>query len=243
MKRIFGFATGGILKSKISKNSSERDLILNYLKKSGISGIEFSFGRKKELYSFKLSEELKLLLKQFDYLSLHSPFRLITESKNKKEVIKQLDIIAKLYKKIGAKNVIIHPDNLSSSKILKSYNFNISTENLPKKYNITISDLKIIFKKYPKLGFCLDITHAFSFSKYETSRLIKEFGNKITQIHFSCHYKGKDHQSLKTATKEFLFSIQPIKKINVPIIIETGFEETSLKLIKEEIEYVKKFFL
>ena len=95
----------------------------------------------------------------------------------------------------------------------------VSTENMVKRKNITIAKLKKIIKEY-NLGLCLDVAHSYFWSEKETKKLIDEFKEVITQVHFSNNYKGKDHLPFNKVSKRFLRSIDPLKKFNVPIIIE-----------------------
>ena len=180
-------------------------------------------------------------MRKFKYISLHSPFNLVKKAKDRKEVIGQLDILAKLYTEIGAKNIIIHPDNLPPPEILYKYNFKVSTENLKKKHGFGALKLKKILRKYPEIGLCLDTAHAYSWSDYETRELIRSFKNRVTQVHLSACAAGKDHQSLKRASQNFLFSIAPIKKSSFPIIIEEDIKTANFKYIKDELDYVKNF--
>lgn len=236
MKRILSFALGNIWKWAAVGDMSP---LINYVRELDISGVELTLAFKDELYSFKLSEDDKSWLRNLDYVSIHAPFRLIERSESKEEVIRQLDIISRLYDDIDAKNVIVHPTDLPTPEILEKYNFNISTENLPPKRNVTISDLEKILGSYPKIKLCLDVAHAYLWSKHETGKLVKAFKEKISQVHFSGTYRKKDHQSLRSVGKDFLFSIQPLRELNVPIVIEETMEEKDLKFVKEEIRYVR----
>ncbi len=236
MTRIISFALGNVWRWTSSKN---RGTLLNYVKKLDINGVEMTFSSKKDLYSFSLSKSNRSWLEKLDYVTIHAPFRLVKESNNEEEIIKQLNMISTLYDEINAKNVIIHPDNLPPPQILEPYNFTISVENLPPKEDVSISDLRKILNKYPNMRLCLDVSHAYLWSKYETGRLIKAFKGKISQIHFSGTYRKKQHQSLRIVSKMFLSSIQPLKDITVPIVIEEEVEINSLQLIREEINYTK----
>lgn len=233
MARIFSFALGYLTEHFSGK---EARVLLDFLEKMCVSGVELTFASEKRLYSFNPPAGIKKRLRRLKYVTIHAPW----EPADEKKVINRLDFIAKLYVEIGAKNVIIHPNNLPATEVLKRYNFKISTENLKKKRNIAISELKKIFNKYPKIGFCLDTSHAYSWSKYETGKLIKAFKDRITQIHLSARYKGSDHVPLRKASKDFLFSIKPIKNLNVPIVIEETIKKTNLKSVRKEIEYIKK---
>ncbi len=236
MRRIIGFASGTIWRW-----TENWDALINYAQKLDISGFELTIASKEGLYSFSLSETNKSWLRGLDYVSIHAPFHLVSESENRKEISRQLDIISALYDEIHAKNVVIHPDALPAPHITKKYRFNMATENLPPSSNISVSDLEKTFKKYPEMRLCLDVSHAYLWSYYETYRLVRAFKSRICQIHISGTYKKKDHQSLRKVTKEFLFSLEPVKELDVPLIIEEDIHEKNLKFIQEEIEFIQNY--
>jgi endonuclease IV len=239
MKRVISFALGNIWRWGESKNRAD---LIQYAKNLGVDGVEITFSSKEELYNFKLSEEDLNWLKSLKYVTIHAPFKLKRKSKDKQEIIKQCDIILKLYQQVNAKDVIIHPLDLPSPEILAKYPFKVSTENLVKKRNVTITKLEKIFQEYPNIGLCLDVAHAYLWSKDETQKLIDAFSERITQFHLSGTYRKKDHQSLRIVTKKFLSSIEPIKKLNVPIVIEEEIFAKDLNYLKEEVEYIKQMF-
>ncbi len=181
------------------------------------------------------------MVKETEYVTIHSPFHLKRDAKNEDEVIKQLDAISKFYDDINAQNVIIHPKDLPSQAILDRYNFLVSTENIRPKSKFTAKHLKKVLDKYPNIKLCLDVSHAFVWSRHETEELVNNFKDKISQIHFSSTYRTRDHQSLKKTTDNFLLSIEPIKKLSCPIVIEEDFRVRSLKIVKEEIKYIKEY--
>jgi len=238
VKRIFSFALGNIWKWKPSINRND---LIDIVRELDVSGVEITFSTKEELYAFKLSNPNKNWLRSLDYVTIHAPFNLLAYSKN--EVLKQLDCLFSIYENIDAQNVIIHPKlNTKHSEILKNKEFNISIENLPPRFGISVSDLQKFMDTLPTVTLCLDVAHAYLWSKYETSYLTSSFENRISQIHFSGTYKRKDHQSLRIVSKDFLHSIQPILELNVPIIIEENMNIQSLEYVKEEIEYIKSLF-
>ena len=239
MKRIFSFALGNVWSWTTSKN---RDDLIKYARKLDVSGVEITFASKEEVYAFKLSESNRAWLRQLDYVTIHAPFHLIRESGNEKEMIKQLNLISEIYNDINAKNVIIHSISLPSPEMLKKYGLNVSTENTELRGHVTIPDLKKILNQYSSIGLCLDVTHAYNWSKYETGNLVKAFKNRISQIHLSGTYRRKYHQSMRNVTKDFLLSIKPIKELNVPIVIEEDIKVKSQKYLKEEVEYIKSIF-
>ena len=105
-----------------------------------------------------------------------------------------------------------------------------------------VACLKEILCKYPQMDLCLDTSHAYSWSKYETGKLIQNFGEKIAQIHFSGSYRRKQHVSLRRISNNFLFSIQPIQHLDVPIVIEEDMKQKSLKYLIDELEFIKRLF-
>jgi len=242
MNRLFCFSTGNIWRLTEGKN---RAGLIDKIKELDIDGVELIFGSKEGLYNFSLKSSQLSFLRKLDYVSIHAPFRLASNAAGQAEVIKQLDIIQIIYNRINAKNVIIHPNDLPPPEVLEAYNMQFSTENLPKKRSITIRKLGFILKKYPKMGLCLDVSHAYLWSSQETSKLVKKFSKKIMQVHFSGTYRKQDHLSLQKVTPVFLKSIEPIKKLGVPIIIEEDMnfkDDIDLGKIKKEVEYIKSLF-
>jgi sugar phosphate isomerase/epimerase len=240
MKRVFSFSLGNIWRWDTSAN---RNVLIDFIRDLDVSGVELTFSTKEELYSFSLSCNNEHWLKNLDYVTIHAPFGLFEKSEDEKEVVKQITDISRLYDNIHAKNVIVHPENdLVNSELFKNCKFDVSTENLPRKNGVSIPDLKKILNKHPRMRLCLDVSHAYTWSKFETDKLVKAFKGRISQIHFSGTYRKKEHKSLRDVTKEFLLSIQSIKKLEVPIVIEEDMEIRSLEYVKEELEYVRNLF-
>jgi hypothetical protein len=235
MKRIFSFATGNIWKWYKAKN---RAVCLELIRKLDMDGVELTFAHADELLAFKLSESSRQWLRSLDYVTIHAPFR-YPENHG---LADYLGHIHKLYRQINAKNLIIHPYNLVSSEILGKYSMRISTENLRPHRHITPSDLEGYLQKYRGMGLCLDVAHAYFYSKEETHKLIGRFRNKITQVHVSGTYRKNDHLSLREVTRDFMYSIRDIKTLDVPIVIEEDLEKNSLRFLKDEIAYVKSLF-
>lgn len=239
MNRILCFATGCLWRLCDKKNRANLIKYAQRVEKFGIRGVELTIAKKEELYKTKLSPEQTKWLRSLDYVSIHAPFRLLRRADNLEEVIKQLDCIDRIYRKTNARMVIIHPLDLPPKRLLDRYDMNFSTENLPKKRHVTIPMLKKIFKEYPKLGLCLDVAHAYLWSRFETERLVRDFKSKITQIHLSGTYKGRDHLSLQQVTPIFLKSIKSIKELKVPIIIEEDIKNKNMQFIEKEINHIK----
>lgn len=239
MSRIISFATGTMWRWRGLKNWNA---LLDHIKHFNIEGVEITFASKEELYVFKLSKQNEKWLRGLKYVTIHAPFKLVRKARDEEEVMKQLNLLSGLCIKIKAKNIIIHPRDLPRPEMLKMFKFKVSTENLPKRSHVSIFDLERIFKKYPKIGLCLDVSHAYLWSKHEARKLVAKFGKKITQIHFSGTYRNKEHQPIRIVTKDFLYSINPVFLLSVPVVIEGDTRSRDKKFLKEEVEYIKHMF-
>lgn len=232
MERIFSFALGNLW--TWDKNN-EKNNILDYVRKLGVDNVELT---AVPIGSLKISEENRRWLKDLEYVSIH-PF--IKGAAGNDSIVKQMDLIYSIYDSVNAKQLIIHPKELPSKEILKMYDMKVSTENMPPKFHIEDSKLNSLITEYD-LGLCLDVSHAYRFSGAETKKLAEMYESRISQIHFSGTYRNKNHQSLRIVTQRFLDSIEPIKKLNVPIVIEEDIKEQNLDEVKEEIKYIKNLF-
>ena len=125
--------------------------------------------------------------------------------------------------------------------LFRKFKFDVITETVPKAHH-EYKNLKLenVFRKYPEIGLCLDVAHSYRNSKDETEYMVKKFKKRIKQIHLSGVYRNRDHISLRFVTKDFLKSIEPIRELDVPIIIEEGFGKNNFKSIRKEIKLVRK---
>lgn len=239
MKRIISFATGNLWSWSKALN---RGALLAYIQKLKIDGAEITFSSKEELFAFRLSAKQEQWIRNLEYVTIHAPFELIRGAGSEQEVMKQLEVIAKLYTELNAQNVIIHPHDLPDPKVLNRFGFKVSTENLTPQSKITIVKLKSILQAYPQIGLCLDVSHAYLWSKEETAKLVQLFKKRITQIHFSGTYRKRDHQSLQVVSKNFLSSIEPIFALNVPIVIEEDMTSQDQKFLLDEVRWIRNMF-
>lgn len=239
MPRIISFALGSVWRWEKSQNRND---FIKYARSLDIDGIELTLSCQEELLAFKLSPDNEKFLRGLAYVSIHAPFDFIKKAGNEAGIIRQLEAIDAIYRQVNAQNVIFHPYDLPERKILDKFSFKVSTENLRRRRKITVTDFEKIFAKYPKIGLCVDVAHAYSWSKQETANLIKVFGHKITQFHFSGSYRNKDHQSMRKISQNFLASIEPLFKIKAPIVIEEDIKIKSEQYLKEEVAFIKKMF-
>lgn len=239
MSRIISFALGNVWRWEKSPN---RDGLIEYAKNLEVDGVELAFSRPEELLAFQLSSSNEKFLKGLAYVTIHPSLDFIERAVSERGLVRQLEVIAKIYRQVGAKNVIFHPHDLPKRGLLDNFSFKVCVENLRQEIGITVADFKEIFAKYPGIGLCLDVAHAYSWSKDETANLVKAFGHKITQFHFSGSHRNKDHQSMRKVSPNFLASIEPLFKSKAPIVIEEDIKIKSEQCLKEEVDFIKKMF-
>jgi len=237
MDRIYSFALGNVWRWTRRKN---RSVLLRYIRDLGISGVELTFSSVRELHAFSLTESDLGWLRGLPYATIHAPFDLF-EHADAPEIIRRLENVSKLYDSIGAKNVIVHPNRSESFSLLKGVDFKIVLENMPPKDGFQISDLKRYFSEFPDFSFCLDVSHAYLWSRFEASDLIDAFGDRMAQVHLSGTYRRKCHVSLRKVAPAFMESIRPLKSRMTPIVIEEDFEKRSERALADEVEYVKNW--
>lgn len=215
-------------------DSPNTNSLLKFVKKLDVDGVELHFRGDNGLFNFQLSSSNQAWIKNLKCVTIHAP-SFSSPVKN------QLDKLNQIYNDVNASNIVFHPDQLPSWDLMKDYDFNASIENLRPKANVSVNDLLNTFKVYKDYGLCLDICHAYFYSKSETKRLINLFRNQIVEIHLSGTYKRRDHQPLLEVTDVFLESIKPVRNLKVPIIIEDNFTGKDLSFVKKEIKFIKKF--
>ena len=220
-----------------------RASLLKFVKKLDIQGLEITLATWEQVYNLKFSESDLRYIRGLKYVSIHAPFRITRRSTDRKEIERLLTRIEKIYMDTNSKAVIIHPADLPKPDILNKYSFKVITETVPKSHK-EYRNLKLekVFKKYPSIGLCLDVAHSYRNSKTETEYIVKKFKKRIKQVHISGVYRNRDHIDLKSSTKDFMKSIEPIEELDVPIIIEEGFDKGKMTSIRSEIKLVRKLF-
>ena len=236
MQRIISFATGNLHRWG---NYGDKDHVLRYVKGLGMDGVEMTFASKDELSSYKLSKENEKWLRALPYVTIHYPWAGVNRE-DMVELSGLLDKVAELYDRIGARNVIIHPRGLPGPEIMGKYQMRFSTENMKKGHNAPIPETKSILDKHPDMGYCIDVSHAYTISKEETGKLAEAFGDRVTQVHLSGTKWGRHHLSMREMSRDFMRSIRPALEMDVPIVIEEDIGKKSERYLKEEVGFIKK---
>lgn len=237
MARLLGFSLGSIWRWAGEGNAAE---LLGYARQLGIDGIELNFSQDM-LLGMRLDGRLLSWLRKLSYVSVHAPFELQKPAgrHGAEELASQLDRIWDLYRRIRAKNFILHPSQLPGRRMLDWYGFSVSTENMSSGYGSSTAVLKKVMRDYPDIRLCLDVSHAFSVSGREAARLVAAFEDRISQVHLSCTCGGRTHQPLGRATKAFMRSIEPVKRLRVPFIVEEDIRKKDMERVKDELRLAR----
>ncbi len=237
MAKLICFNLGNFWKFLKSNNRAE---LIQYIEKLKVDGIEIGLSKREDLFGLSFNKEQKKYLKELKYVSIHLPVGAVKDCFDK-EVIKSMDKVIGLYNEINAQCIVIHPDALPSAEIFEKYKDKARwlTENLDKFSGYGIKELMVVFEKYPYLGLCLDVCHCLTWGSDNANELVREFGDRIFQIHMSNFDGEKQHTQVKGASGEFLKHLESIRKFNVPIVIEEDFDTDEIEKIQEEIDYIR----
>ncbi|MFA5358045.1 MAG: hypothetical protein WC308_03955 [archaeon] len=226
------FATGNFWRFANRKDFFER------IRQFGFEGIELTLGkrfgeRETPVKNFKW-------IKKKRYVSIHSPFKMVRIVESEEELLLMFRKIKQDYASANAKSLIVHPYEMPSEKILKKIGMNIVTENMENRKWQNRLSFERVLKKYPSVGLCLDVSHAYSWSPNETARIIKKWKPQIRQVHFSnCRYK-KCHVGFAKVSEKFIKSIMPLKELDVPIVIEEDMRSFGIESTKKELLKIKE---
>jgi len=193
--------------------------------------------------SEEVNKENLSYLQSLNFNSIHAPAGEFSYGSNEKSE-KTLQAIEKMYKKINARNVVFHREQIGDINVFNNYDFIASIENgdWRRMGAKTPNQIGEILKKSPNLKFTLDFAHALSVSPDDIPKYINKFGDKLIEIHLSIiEPKTKEHWFIhKFDSKEIRNLLKCLKKTSVHIVLEcVAFNKNEICLIKEEIKYIK----
>ncbi len=227
---------------KITDDINER---INKIREFSLDGIELNIAILQYLFNFGevVNKENLVYLQSLNFNSIHAPDRKFPYGNNEKSM-KTLKAIEKIYKKMNAKNVVFHREQIEDINVFSNYDFIASIENgdWEKMDAKTPDQIGEILEKNPNLKFTFDFAHAFSVSPDDIPKYIDKFRDKLIEIHLSMiEPKTKEHWFVhKFDSKEIRNLLKCLKKTNAPIVLEcVAFNKDEICLIKEEIKYIK----
>ena len=210
---------------------------INVFKSCGCNAIEINCHSVRELEKF---DGLMGILDDFEYKSIHLPVGM--KYKNDRATHSVLESIASYYKKIGASLAVVHPDLVDDWRIFDRYaSVAWAIENMDdrKKTFKGADDLKRFFTNHENWHLVLDVGHCNANDKSMALAdcLISEFKNRIKEMHLSGYTTFHD-PLYRTEQVEI---IERCKNLDVPIIIESTFEQLDgIEGVSKEFKYILK---
>ncbi len=210
MNRPVGFSTGALAKG-------EYRLGLGVLRDAGIGIVELSALRAWELEPLADGVE-KEELSDFSFIAVHAPSRYEMDSEER--------VVALLQKLTGyGWPVVAHPDAIYDFSLWQSFGEMLFIENMDirKSRGRTCEELARIFDFLPNASFCFDAGHARQVdpTMCEARRMLKQFSDRIRQLHVSEVNSVSRHERLSVASIYAFQRIADLVPDNVPLILET----------------------
>lgn len=176
-------------------------------------------------------------LSYFKYISLHAPDLQYQKDETSNKILSKL---LEVYKKYKIQNIVFHVDKVKNWDVFLDFStLPISIENMDnhKEFGRSINDIRSILEKY-NFNLTLDLQHCFVNDK--SLKLASDFQElykkKIVEYHISGYEETYLHYPLfKTFQNQIIDSL---KYKNVPIIIESTFDEIGEQ--EKELEYIKQ---
>jgi hypothetical protein len=165
-------------------------------------------------------------LSSFAYVSIHAPSSFSPEQ--------EPSVVTSLKKLIPRKwPIILHPDAASQLENWASFGDALFIENMDKRKPLgrNVRELAGVFRILPRASLCLDLAHARQFdpSMTETVLILREFGDRIRQLHISEVGTSSRHAKLShgaiLAFQEIAHLIPP----GIPVILESQVDELEIE--------------
>ncbi len=198
--------------------------------------IELNLGLPGRLKEF-ITDELKVLMKKFSYISIHAPSNGYYGSTDEAEwILKRLE---NLSSELNINTIVFHPDTpFDWSETAKRFKGKAAIENMDKTkmFGTTVENLNDIFSQAPSLGFVLDLNHIYTLDPTMklTANFFSAFSDRLRHFHVSGY--GKEPHDFLSVTKEAEI-LTALPSFNYPIIDEGG-EYASKEIIQNDYRYI-----
>jgi hypothetical protein len=215
--RSIGFSTGALAFADFHRG-------VEMVRRKGIRFIELSALRQEELKPLYQGLD-HLDLSGFSYISVHAPSRI--DSKQEAAVVELLYTMSQ-----NGWPIILHPDAVHDFSLWQRLGNLLCIENMDKRKSIgkDIEELNQIFKRLPDASFCFDIGHARQVdpSMNGSVTLLKEFGQKLVQVHLSEVTSNSSHAALSPDSIGAFQKVAERIPEDVPIILESTIAENEI---------------
>jgi hypothetical protein len=213
---MIGFSTGALAYADFR-------LALRMLIEERVAVVEISALRFSEwMPMLKALETLDLA--SFRYVSIHLPSRMTIQEEE--------EVLASL---LGWNRwpLILHPDAVHHWHLWREFGDRICVENMDVRKPIGRTDveLDLIFGELPEARLCFDIGHAWQVDPTmgEAYRILKRFGNRLTQIHMSEVNSQSKHDALSYSTIQSFRDIADMIPADIPVILETPVPQEEMR--------------
>ena len=235
-KLIFWWSTWDFYRVTNAVNTD--DLISEYFAIPETNALEIMFHGKDNI-EHKMSHEI--LKHNFSHYSIHAPAYNYQNDDKSHTILKEFQNLCKIF---PIANIVVHPDTVVDRSIFRLYDdLPISIENMDERKKMwqTVEDIWKILEQNPNFWLTLDLQHCFvnDPSMKLADDFHKTFWNKIVQYHIAWYDPEYLHYPLFKTKQNNI--IQALQKKDIPIIIESTFDEKSD--LKKEIEYILEFIL
>lgn len=231
-KLIIWWSTWDFYRVTSIKNTDE--VISQYFAVQEANALEIMFHFKENL-ECQITKEV--IQNNFYHCCIHAPVHAYQNDEQSNKILK---IINNIHHALHTKNIVVHPDAVIDWSVFEQYDklpFSIENMDNEKKLYESIDDIGKILKKYPNRWFTLDLQHCFvnDPSMQLADDFHRTFWNRIVEYHISWYRPDYIHYPLFKTKQNNI--IQALQKKDIPIIIESTFDEKSD--LKKEIEYVQ----
>jgi hypothetical protein len=223
---LIGYSTGALAKGDIAAG-------VGIARRLKLTAIELSALRLSELSSlleYVASEDLA----DFQYVSIHAPTDFSQSSET--DVVAALSVVAHSRKW----QIVVHPDTIHDFRKWADLGRFASVENMDerKRRGRTVEELGEILTRLPEARLCFDIAHArqVDSSMTEAYRIIRYFGERIGQMHFSEVNIESKHRPMSENAIRAYRHIAHLLPTGAPSIIESPASITTAPIEIERLE-------
>lgn len=225
--RAIGFSTGALALGDFDKG-------LTLMADRHTSVIELSALREAELPSL-MGALSRLQLEGYQYVSVHAPSRL-----HELEEAVVADLLRPCIER--GWHVVLHPDAIVDHGCWREFGRWLCIENMDKRKDAgrTAAELRRHFHELPEASMCLDLAHARQVDPTLgiARQILREYGEKITQLHLSELNVKSHHEPLSMAA---VWAIREIAHLlpACPVILESMVQASA---IDSELEMAARCF-
>ncbi len=214
--RLIGFSTGAVAYSDFQR-------ALELLASEPVNCVELSALRLHEVVPL-LTSIKALDLRRYKYVSFHAPSKFSAEEE--RPLVEQLSCVPSSWP------IILHPDVIRDFALWRPFGSRLAIENMDRRKPVgrSVEELRLIFDELPNATMCFDIGHArqCDTSMTEAYELLKNFQNRLKQVHISEVNTASQHDPISYAAKVAFREVAPLIPPGIPMIIESRVAQSDI---------------